>query len=106
MFPRLRVSESQPASENAILSTRTPGITPRTLSGTLARAAARIIAMVAAPREARRATLDALPLLKKAARVTVVEVAHDSHLAEARSVDWMLQHQRALKVLRAVQPAG
>lgn len=36
-------------------------------------------------REARRATLDALPLLKKAARVTVVEIAPDSHLTEARN---------------------
>lgn len=36
-------------------------------------------------REARRAVLDALPLLKKSAQVTVVEIAHDSQLTQARS---------------------
>ncbi len=36
-------------------------------------------------REARRATLDALPLLKKAAQVTIVEIAQDSRLSEVRS---------------------
>jgi nucleotide-binding universal stress UspA family protein len=35
-------------------------------------------------REARRAALDALPLLKKAARVSVVEIADDSQLVEVR----------------------
>ncbi len=61
-------------------------------------------------REARRATLDALPLLKKAARVTVVEVAHDSQLAEARSnladvSRWLKMHDVIAETL-AIQSSG
>jgi nucleotide-binding universal stress UspA family protein len=36
-------------------------------------------------REARRATLDALPLLKKAARVTLVEIAEEKDLSAGRT---------------------
>ena len=61
-------------------------------------------------REARRATLDSLPLLKKAARVTVVEIAHESELAEARSKladvsHWLNMHGVIAETL-AIQSGG
>lgn len=48
-------------------------------------------------REARRAAEDALPLLKAADRVTVVEIASSEDLTEARArtqdvVDWLTRH--------------
>lgn len=48
-------------------------------------------------REARRAALDALPLLKHAASVSVVEIADDDEMAEARQrIDdvsiWLVSH--------------
>ena len=48
-------------------------------------------------REARRAAFDALPLLKKAAHVAVVEIAAEEELAAARThledvVGWLKQH--------------
>ena len=48
-------------------------------------------------RETRRAIADALPLLKKAAFVAVVEIAAESELAEARTrlgqvVEWLERH--------------
>jgi len=48
-------------------------------------------------RETRRSVFDALPLLKLAAQVTVVEIAADDELAEARLrldevVGWLKQH--------------
>jgi nucleotide-binding universal stress UspA family protein len=48
-------------------------------------------------RETQRAAFDALPLLKKAARVTVVEISTDDELAAARShvkdvVSWLKWH--------------
>ena len=48
-------------------------------------------------REARRAAFDALPLLKKAAHVTVVEIAAEAELAMARVrvedvVGWLKRH--------------
>ena len=48
-------------------------------------------------RESRRAIRDALPLLKKASRVTVVEIAAEERLPEARTrladvVGWLKQH--------------
>lgn len=48
-------------------------------------------------REARRAVLDALPLLKKAAHVTVVEIAAEQELPAARMrlqdvVGWLTRH--------------
>jgi len=48
-------------------------------------------------REARRAALDALPFLKRAAHVAVVEIANDAYLPAARShlrdvVAWLRRH--------------
>jgi nucleotide-binding universal stress UspA family protein len=48
-------------------------------------------------RETRRATLDALPLLKKAARVTIVEIASEEDLAAGRAhledvANWLKSH--------------
>ncbi|MEI9929470.1 MAG: universal stress protein [Rhizomicrobium sp.] len=48
-------------------------------------------------REARRATLDALPLLKKAARVTLVEIAKEKDLSAGRThledvANWLKSH--------------
>jgi len=48
-------------------------------------------------REARRATLDALPFLKRAAHVAVVQIADDDYLPSARSnlrdvVAWLRRH--------------
>ena len=48
-------------------------------------------------REARRATMDALPLLKVASHVTLVEIAAEEHLADARShladvSGWLAKH--------------
>ena len=61
-------------------------------------------------REARRAVLDALPLLKKAARVTVVEIAAETDLPETRTrladlASW-LQAQGILAETMAVQSSG
>jgi nucleotide-binding universal stress UspA family protein len=55
-------------------------------------------------REARRAVSDALPLLKAAAQVTVVEIAEEDELAAARShvgdvVDWLERHGVAAKAI-------
>jgi nucleotide-binding universal stress UspA family protein len=55
-------------------------------------------------REARRAVSDALPLLKAAAQVTVVEIAGEDELAAARShvedvVDWLERHGVRAKAL-------
>jgi nucleotide-binding universal stress UspA family protein len=49
-------------------------------------------------REARRAVLDAMPLLQMAAQVVVVEIAAEDGLAEARThiddvVDWLKRHR-------------
>jgi nucleotide-binding universal stress UspA family protein len=63
--------------------------------------------------EARRAIADALPLLTKAGRVTVVEVAPEADLASARShlndvVEWLGRHgvsAEALPVAGADAPA-
>ena len=48
-------------------------------------------------RESRRAIVDALPLLKKASHVTVVEIADAEHLPDARHhlddvIDWLNTH--------------
>ena len=48
-------------------------------------------------RESRRAIVDALPLLKKASHVTVVEIADEEHLADAKRhidavIDWLKTH--------------
>lgn len=61
-------------------------------------------------REARRAVEDALPLLMLAARVTVVEVADDEDLADARTrtedvADWLARHGVAAAA-RAVAAAN
>ena len=58
-------------------------------------------------REARRAICDALPLLRKAAHVTVVEIAADSELAAARSrlqdvTDWLSRHGTPAQTFAAV----
>jgi nucleotide-binding universal stress UspA family protein len=55
-------------------------------------------------REARRAVSDALPLLKAAAQVTVLEIAGEDELAAARShvgdvADWLERHGVAAKTL-------
>ena len=55
-------------------------------------------------REARRAVLDALSLLKKAVQITVVEIAQESQLAETRSrlADvslWLKSHGVAAEVI-------
>lgn len=55
-------------------------------------------------REARRAVSDALPLLKAAAQVTVVEIAGEDELAATRSrvgdvIDWLKRHGVAAKAL-------
>ena len=55
-------------------------------------------------REARRAVSDALPVLKAAAQVTVVEIAGEDELAAARShvedvVDWLERHGVRAKAL-------
>jgi nucleotide-binding universal stress UspA family protein len=55
-------------------------------------------------REARRAIFDALPLLKKAERVTVVEIAKGEHLAAARLhladvVNWLKIHGTAAEIV-------
>ena len=57
-------------------------------------------------REARRAALDALPLLKQAVHVTVVEVASDEDMAAARHrladvSRWLAGHGIAAKVIAA-----
>jgi len=61
-------------------------------------------------REARRAIFDALPLLKKAERVTVVEIAEGEHLAAARMhlddvVGWLKVHGITAEML-ALPAAG
>jgi nucleotide-binding universal stress UspA family protein len=61
-------------------------------------------------REARRAVEDALPLLMLADRVTVVEVASDERLADARAgtedvADWLARHGVAASA-RAVAAAN
>jgi nucleotide-binding universal stress UspA family protein len=61
-------------------------------------------------REARRAVSDALPLLKTAAQVTVVEIAEEDELAVARAhvgdvVDWLERHGVAAKA-RSVASTG
>jgi nucleotide-binding universal stress UspA family protein len=48
-------------------------------------------------REARRATLDALPILKKAARVTIVEIADEKDSSAGRThledvASWLKRH--------------
>ncbi len=53
-------------------------------------------------RETRRAVADALPFLKQAGRVTVIEVAAEDELPAARDrlrdvVDWLKQHDIAAK---------
>jgi nucleotide-binding universal stress UspA family protein len=55
-------------------------------------------------REAQRAVADALPLLKKAGRVTVVEIVPESELPEARHrldqvVTWLARHRIEAKAL-------
>ncbi len=55
-------------------------------------------------REARRATLDALPLLKKAARVTVVEIAGERNLSASRAhledvTHWLKSHDVSTEIL-------
>jgi nucleotide-binding universal stress UspA family protein len=55
-------------------------------------------------RETRRAALDALPLLKKVAHVTVVEIAAEEQLASARTrledvVGWLKRHGVVAKSL-------
>ena len=59
-------------------------------------------------REARRATLDALPLLKLAARVDILEIAPKNDAAAARRrvagvADWMLAH--GIRSEATVQPS-
>jgi nucleotide-binding universal stress UspA family protein len=58
-------------------------------------------------REARRATLDALPLLKRATHVTVVEIAADEDMAAARQrladiSRWLAGHGITAEVIAAV----
>ena len=61
-------------------------------------------------RETRRAVVDALPLLKQAGRVTVVEIAADAEMAAARAhladvVEWLRRHDVAAEAL-AVPATG
>ncbi|HKH80667.1 MAG TPA: universal stress protein [Methylovirgula sp.] len=61
-------------------------------------------------REARRATFDALPLLKKAAHVSVVEIADEEECGAARArlddvVGWLARHGVTAQAL-AFHPAG
>ena len=61
-------------------------------------------------REARRAVLDALPLLKKASRVTVVELARTSELVDAKTrvddVCHWLNEQAVIAEAMVVQSSG